>query len=56
MSEPLPAQFSFSEAEQRVLEFWEKHDIFGKSLEIRRGAPRFGFCEGPSTAARCRTD
>jgi len=50
MFEPLPAQFRFPEAEERVLEFWERHDIFGKSLEIRRGAPRFIFYEGPPTA------
>ncbi|MEW6198177.1 MAG: class I tRNA ligase family protein [Planctomycetota bacterium] len=50
MFEPLPSQFSFPEAEQRVLEFWEQHDIFQKSLDIRRGAPRFVFYEGPPTA------
>jgi len=50
MFEPLPAQFSFPQAELRVLEFWQKHDIFGKSLEIRRDAPRFVFYEGPPTA------
>jgi isoleucyl-tRNA synthetase len=50
MFEPLPAQFSFPDAEQRVLQFWEKHDIFGQSLAIRRGAPRFVFYEGPPTA------
>lgn len=50
MFEPLPANFSFPEAEKRVLEFWERHDIFQKSLDIRRGSPRFVFCEGPPTA------
>ncbi len=50
MFDPLPPQFSFPEAEERVLAFWEKHDIFGKSLEIRRDAPRFVFYEGPPTA------
>jgi isoleucyl-tRNA synthetase len=50
MFEPLPAHFSFPEAEERVLRFWEEHDIFGQSLAIRRGAPRFVFYEGPPTA------
>ncbi len=50
MFDPLPPQFSFSEAEERVLAFWEKHDIFGQSLQIRRDAPRFVFYEGPPTA------
>ena len=50
MFEPLPAQFSFPEAEQRILEFWEQHNIFQKSLDQRRAAPRFVFYEGPPTA------
>jgi len=50
MFEPLPAQINFPQAELQVLEFWRKHDIFGKSLELRRGAPRFVFYEGPPTA------
>ena len=50
MFEPLPTKFDFPESERRVLEFWQQHDIFGKSLEIRRGAPRFVFYEGPPTA------
>jgi isoleucyl-tRNA synthetase len=50
MFDPLPAQFSFPEAEKRILEFWEQHNIFQKSLDGRRGAPRFVFYEGPPTA------
>jgi len=50
MFEPLPAQCNFPEAEERVLAFWEKHAVFQKSLERRRGAPRFVFYEGPPTA------
>lgn len=50
MFEPLPPQFSFPEAEKRILAFWEQHDIFGQSLQRRAGAPRFVFYEGPPTA------
>jgi len=50
MFEPLPTEFSFPKAEERVLEFWERQRIFEKSLEQRRGAPRFVFYEGPPTA------
>ena len=50
MFEPLPSKFSFPEAEKRVLEFWEQHDVFGKSLEQRADSPRFVFYEGPPTA------
>ncbi len=50
MFEPLPQDFSFPEAEKRILAFWEKHRIFERSLDLRRGAPRFVFYEGPPTA------
>ena len=50
MFEPLPAKFSFPESEHEALEFWKKHDVFGKSLELRRDCPRFVFYEGPPTA------
>jgi isoleucyl-tRNA synthetase len=50
MFESLPARCDFPAAELRVLDFWQKHDVFGKSLEIRRNQPRFVFYEGPPTA------
>ncbi len=50
MFEPLPQSFSFPESEERILAFWEEHDIFAKSLEQRRGAEHFVFYEGPPTA------
>ncbi|MHB2016330.1 MAG: isoleucine--tRNA ligase [Candidatus Xenobia bacterium] len=36
--------------EERILGFWRDHDIFGKSLTGREGAPEFIFFEGPPTA------
>ncbi|MEW6251326.1 MAG: class I tRNA ligase family protein [Planctomycetota bacterium] len=65
MFELLPSQFSFPEAEERVLAFWERHKIFERSLEQRRAdvqrreaqgsdaaphAGQFVFYEGPPTA------
>ncbi len=50
MFEPLPARSDFPKAEQQVLEFWERHNVFQRSLELRRDAPRFVFYEGPPTA------
>jgi len=38
------------EREEAVLAFWEEHQTFEKSLEIREGAPRYVFYEGPPTA------
>ena len=50
MFTPLPSQFSFPEAEKRVLAFWDEHSIFEESLRRRAGQPRFVFYEGPPTA------
>ena len=40
----------FPEAEARIRDFWDQRKIVGRSLEGRRGAPRFVFYEGPPTA------
>ncbi len=50
MFEPLPAKFDFPTAEREVLAFWDREEVFRKSLEQRRDAPRFVFYEGPPTA------
>ncbi len=50
MFEPLPSRFDFPESEEGILRFWEQNQIFEKSLEARREAPRFVFYEGPPTA------
>jgi isoleucyl-tRNA synthetase len=42
--------FNFPRLEDSILEFWEKKDIFKKSLNLRRNAPRYIFYEGPPTA------
>ena len=41
---------SFPAMEERVLEWWKKHSIFEKSLELRADAPEWVFYEGPPTA------
>ncbi len=41
---------SFPQLEEGVLEFWKTEKIFEKSLEGRKGGPRFVFYEGPPTA------
>ena len=47
MFEPLPSQFSFPQAEERVLAFWERHKIFERSLEQRRAAEQRGATGQP---------
>lgn len=41
---------SFSEREERILNFWKKRNIFKKSLEIRENAQYFSFYDGPPFA------
>ncbi len=40
----------FVKREGETRAFWEKEDVFGKSLKIREGAPEFTFYDGPPTA------
>ncbi|MHA2357450.1 MAG: isoleucine--tRNA ligase [Candidatus Heimdallarchaeaceae archaeon] len=47
---PVKALPSFSEEEEKVLEFWEKNEIFDKLREMRKGKPLFRWLEGPPTA------
>ncbi len=41
---------SFPELEKEILEFWNKNQIFQKSLEKNKGKDKFIFYEGPPTA------
>ncbi len=41
---------SFPQREEAVLEFWQKLDIFRRSVEGRKGEPLFSFYDGPPFA------
>ena len=43
-------QFNLSDINKRILEKWDKENIFQQSLDIRKGAPSFVFYEGPPSA------
>ncbi len=43
-------EFNLPELEEKVLEFWQKNNIFKKSLKGREGGSGFVFFEGPPTA------
>ena len=47
---PVSSQVDFSKLEEEILEFWEKENIFQKSVDQRKGKDRFVFYEGPPTA------
>jgi isoleucyl-tRNA synthetase len=49
MYQPLPDKFSYPELEKDILNFWDDHKIFAKSLELRKDRPYFSFYEGPPT-------
>ena len=43
-------QLNLPEIDQELLNFWEKQDIFQKSINTRKDAPSFVFYEGPPSA------
>ncbi len=43
-------QPDFPKEEEKVLDFWEKEEIFKKSVQSRDGREKFIFFEGPPTA------
>src|SRR3989338_8759398 len=43
-------EFNLPETEEKVLDFWEKYNIFEKSVLQRKGKDIFNFWDGPPTA------
>jgi isoleucyl-tRNA synthetase len=50
MFKEIKEDFNYPEMEKRILEFWDRKNIFHKSIQIRKDAPDFVFYEGPPTA------
>ena len=50
MFRPVESSVAFPTLEQKTIEFWNKHEIYEKSLAARADAPEFVFYEGPPTA------
>ena len=48
--EAVDRNVGFPALEARVLAFWRDAEVFGRSLELREGAPEWVFYEGPPTA------
>ena len=46
----VPTSLDFAARERETLAFWQKEDIFKKSVALRRGAPKYTFYDGPPTA------
>lgn len=50
MFHPVSSKVNFPQVEENILSLWRKNNVFERSVEARRGAPRFVFYEGPPTA------
>ena len=48
--DPFKEDFSLPRAEENILVFWDKHDIFGKLTEQVKDKEQYVFYEGPPTA------
>jgi isoleucyl-tRNA synthetase len=49
MFSPVSNRVSFPQLEEKILDFWKREDIFRRSIEARRGGPRFTLYDGPPT-------
>ena len=47
MYDKVEPKVDFPKMEEEVLSFWEKHDIFRKSVSQREGAEEYVFYDGP---------
>ncbi|MFH1184264.1 MAG: isoleucine--tRNA ligase [Chloroflexota bacterium] len=50
MFKSVPSKLDVSAMEDGILAFWQRQQIFRKTVEQRRGRPEFVFYEGPPTA------
>jgi isoleucyl-tRNA synthetase len=50
MFNEVSSKADFVKMEEAILRFWQEHDTFRRSMELRADAPRYVFYEGPPTA------
>ncbi len=50
MFQPVSNKIDFPSAEREVLDFWQRHKTFEKSLDARKDAPPYVFYDGPPFA------
>ncbi|MBU0597769.1 isoleucine--tRNA ligase, partial [Patescibacteria group bacterium] len=50
MFQPVTSKVSLPQVEEKILNWWQNNNVFPRSVESRRGGPRFVFYEGPPTA------
>jgi isoleucyl-tRNA synthetase len=49
MFRPVVSRVNFPQLEEKMLDFWEKEDIFRRSIDARKDGPRFVLYDGPPT-------
>lgn len=50
MFQPVENSVNFPKLEEQILEFWRDKNVYERSLEQRKGGPKYVFYEGPPTA------
>ncbi|MFQ5631330.1 MAG: class I tRNA ligase family protein, partial [bacterium] len=50
MYKELGTKLNLPQIEEQILEYWDKNDLFAKSISTRNNDRRFVFYEGPPTA------
>jgi isoleucyl-tRNA synthetase len=50
MFEPVASKVNFPQLEEKVLRFWKEKNVFERSVNARKGGPRFVMFDGPPTA------
>ncbi len=50
MFQPVSSRVDFPKLEEKLLGLWKERNVFEKSVNARRGGPRFNLYEGPPTA------
>ncbi len=50
MFEPVSSRVNLPQVEEKILDWWKENKTFERSVEARRGGPRFVLFEGPPTA------
>lgn len=50
MYKPVDPKVDFSKQEEDILAFWEKNDVFKKSVQQREGCSEYVFYDGPPFA------
>ena len=50
MFRPVSSKVNFPQLEEQILKLWKEKNVFKRSIDARKGAPRFMLYEGPPTA------